>query len=143
VPMAVVGMGKLGGRELNYASDVDVMFVHDGETHEAERAAQVLLRTMSDQTAEGIVFRTDADLRPEGRSGALSRPLGAYTAYWDRWARAWEFQALLKARGVAGDRDLAESFLNEARGRVSPEVARPDVVREIRAMKARREAELR
>lgn len=142
VTMAVIGMGKLGGRELNYASDVDVMFVHDGDARDAERAAQTLLRAMSEQTADGIVFRTDADLRPEGRSGALSRPLGAYTAYWDRWAQAWEFQALLKARRVAGDEALAEQFLDEARRRVFPDVARPDIVREIRAMKARSEAEL-
>ena len=65
---------------------------------------------MSDQTADGIVFRTDADLRPEGRSGALSRALDAYTAYWDRWAQAWEFQALLKARPVAGDHALADAL---------------------------------
>ena len=143
VAIAVIGMGKLGGRELNYASDVDVMFVHDGDTREAERAAQMLLRVMSHQTAEGIVFRTDADLRPEGRAGALSRPLGAYTAYWDRWARAWEFQALLKARRVAGENTLAARFLHEAQQRAFPPVAHPDIVREIRAMKARSEAELR
>ena len=142
VAMAVIAMGKLGGRELNYASDVDVMFVHEGEARDAERTAQVLLRTMSEQTAEGIVFRTDADLRPEGRSGALSRALPAYTAYWDRWAQAWEFQALLKARGVAGDEALAARFLHEAQQRVFPETARPDIVREIRAMKARGEAEM-
>jgi glutamate-ammonia-ligase adenylyltransferase len=141
-PMAIIGMGKLGGRELNYSSDVDVMFVHEGAAHDAERAARTVLRTMSDQTDEGIVFRTDADLRPEGRSGALSRALGAYTAYWDRWAQAWEFQALLKARRVAGDRALGERFLHEARDRVYPEAARPSIVREIRAMKARSEAEL-
>ena len=75
VTMAVIGMGKLGGLELNYASDVDVMFVHDGDARAAERAAQTVLRIMSEQTTDGIVFRTDADLRPEGRSGALSRPL--------------------------------------------------------------------
>ena len=98
---------------------------------------------MSEQTAEGIVFRTDADLRPEGRSGALSRALDAYTAYWDRWAQAWEFQALLKARPVAGDPALAARFLEEADARVFPDVARPDIVREIRAMKARSEADLR
>ena len=132
VSMAVIGMGKLGGRELNYASDVDVMFVHDGSSRDAEYAAQAVLRTMSNQTADGIVFRTDADLRPEGRSGALSRALDAYTAYWDRWAQAWEFQALLKARGVAGDEALATRFLSEAEQRVFPDVARPDVVREIR-----------
>ena len=143
VTMAVIAMGKLGGRELNYASDVDVMFVHDGEAREADRVAQAVLRVMSEQTADGIVFRTDVALRPEGRAGALSRPLGAYTAYWDRWARAWEFQALLKARGVAGDGELATRFLEEARRRVFPEGANPDLVREVRAMKARSEAELR
>jgi glutamate-ammonia-ligase adenylyltransferase len=143
VTMAVIGMGKLGGRELNYSSDVDLVFVHDGRGRDAERAARALLHTMSDQTADGIVFRSDAGLRPEGRSGALSRALGAYTAYWDRWAQAWEFQALLKARPVAGDRALAERFVHEAEARVFPEIARPDIVREIRAMKARNETELR
>jgi len=143
VTMTVIAMGKLGGRELNYSSDVDVMFVHDGAGGEAERAARSLLRTMSEQTADGIVFRTDADLRPEGRNGALSRALDAYTAYWDRWAQGWEFQALLKARRVAGDAALAERFLSEAERRVFPDIARPDIVREIRAMKARSEADLR
>src|SRR6202042_3319835 len=99
--------------------------------------------TMSDQTADGIVFRSDAGLRPEGRSGALSRALGAYTTYWDRWAQAWEFQALLKARAVAGDHALAAQFLAEAQQRVFPAIARSDIVREIRAMKARSESELR
>ena len=103
--MAVIGMGKLGGTELNYASDVDVLFVHDGDSAEAERAARALLRVMTEPTADGIVFRTDSDLRPEGRSGALSRPLDGYEAYWARWAQAWELQALIKARPVAGDAD--------------------------------------
>ncbi len=71
-------MGKLGGRELNYASDVDVLFVHEGDGAVAERAARAVLTTMSEPTADGIVFRTDADLRPEGRSGPLSRTLEAY-----------------------------------------------------------------
>ena len=73
--MAIIGMGKLGGGELNYASDVDVLFVHDGDgaRHDAEHAARAVLRVMSEPTADGIVFRTDAALRPEGRAGALSR----------------------------------------------------------------------
>jgi glutamate-ammonia-ligase adenylyltransferase len=75
VRFAIIGMGKLGGRELNYASDVDVLFVHDGDSAEAERAARALLRVMTEPTADGIVFRTDPDLRPEGRSGALSRTI--------------------------------------------------------------------
>ena len=87
VPIAVIGMGKLGGNELNYASDVDVVFVHDGDSAEAERAARAVMRAMTEPTRDGIVFRTDADLRPEGRSGALSRTLGSYSTYWQRWAQ--------------------------------------------------------
>ena len=101
-------MGKLGGDELNYASDVDVLFVHDGDAREADRIARAVLATMSTPTADGIVFRTDADLRPEGRAGALSRTVDSYVAWYERWARHWEFQALIKARPVAGDADLGE-----------------------------------
>jgi glutamate-ammonia-ligase adenylyltransferase len=143
VPVAVVGMGKLGGRELNYSSDVDVLFVHDGDVAEAERVARSVLHTMSAPTADGIVFRTDADLRPEGRSGAISRSVDAYEAYWQRWAQAWEFQALLKARPVAGDAELGKEFATRAERYVWPETLDPDAVREIRAMKARTEQLLR
>jgi glutamate-ammonia-ligase adenylyltransferase len=145
VPMTVIGMGKLGGNELNYASDVDVIFVHrgDGETAEAERAARAVLRVMSEPTAEGIVFRTDAALRPEGRAGALSRSVDAYVAYWERWARPWELQALIKARPVAGDDELGAAFAERTSPFVWPELLDPDAVREIRAMKARTEEMLR
>lgn len=143
VPMAVIGMGKLGGRELNYSSDVDVMFVHEGPARDAERAAKAVLHTMSAPTAEGIVFRTDADLRPEGRSGALSRSLDAFEAYWDRWVQTWELQALIKAWPVAGDPALGTAFMERCEPRVWPDVLDPDAVREIRAMKARTEAMLR
>jgi glutamate-ammonia-ligase adenylyltransferase len=140
VPMAVIGMGKLGGSELNYASDVDVVFVHDGESDDAERAARALLRVMTEPTAAGIVFRTDADLRPEGRAGALSRNLDAFAAYWERWAQAWELQALIKARPVAGDLPLGGAFIARAEPFVWPDVLDPAAVHEIRAMKARTEA---
>jgi glutamate-ammonia-ligase adenylyltransferase len=145
VPMSVIAMGKLGGNELNYASDVDVMFVHsgEGETAEAERAARAVLRVMSEPTSEGIVFRTDAALRPEGRAGALSRTLDAYVAYWEQWARPWELQAMIKARAVAGDRELGDAFVDRASPFVWPELLDPDAVREIRAMKARTEEMLR
>jgi [glutamine synthetase] adenylyltransferase / [glutamine synthetase]-adenylyl-L-tyrosine phosphorylase len=142
VRLAVIGMGKLGGGELNYASDVDVLFVHDGDGTAAEHAARELLTTMTAPSADGIVFRTDADLRPEGRSGPLSRTLEAYRAYYERWARPWEFQALLKARPVAGDDHLGTRFLETAQPFVWPDVLDPDAVRSVRAMKARAESEM-
>src|SRR5258707_5789023 len=129
--MAVIGMGKLGGRELNYSSDVDVLFVHEGDSAAAERVARGLLTTMARPTPFGIVFRTDADLRPEGRAGPLSRSLDAYRTYWDKWASTWEFQALIKARPVAGDTELGRAFLEAAQPHVWPERLDPDAVREI------------
>jgi len=140
--ITVVGMGKLGGRELNYSSDVDVLFVHEGDSTAAERAARALMTTMAQPTPYGIVFRTDADLRPEGRSGPLSRSLDAYKAYWDKWASTWEFQALIKARPVAGDAELARAFMAAAEPHVWPERLDPDAVREVRMMKARAEEEV-
>jgi glutamate-ammonia-ligase adenylyltransferase len=139
VTMTVIGMGKLGGRELNYASDIDVLFVHDGDADTAERAARAVLSTMSTPTEDGIVFRTDANLRPEGRQGPLTRTLASYTTYYDEWARTWEFQALLKARPVAGDPELGQRFMAVATPRVWPEKLDPDAIREIRAMKERAE----
>ncbi len=143
IPFSMVGMGKLGGAELNYASDVDVLFVHDGPSEEADRVARAVLQTMTTPTADGIVFRTDADLRPEGRAGALSRTVDSYEAWYQQWARSWEFQALLKARPVAGDADLGARWFEMSRTYVWPDRLDPDAVREARAMKARSEAELK
>ncbi len=144
-PMAVIGMGKLGGAELNYASDVDVLFVHDGDglLEEAERVVRTVLRVMTEPGPDGIVFRTDIALRPEGRAGALSRTIEAYEGYWKEWARTWELQALLKARPVAGALALGELFIARAEPYVWPEVLDPDAVREVRMMKARTEELLR
>ena len=140
--IAIIGMGKLGGRELNYSSDVDVLFVHEGAGAAAGRVARHLLTTMARPTQHGIVFRTDADLRPEGRAGPLSRSLDAYKAYWEKWASNWEFQALIKARPVAGDAALGRAFMEAAQPHVWPERLDPDAVREIRMMKARAEQEV-
>jgi glutamate-ammonia-ligase adenylyltransferase len=142
IPISVIGMGKLGGRELNYASDVDILVVHDGDGHEADRVVRSVLVTMTTPTADGIVFRTDADLRPEGRAGPLSRTLASYESWYERWARSWEFQALIKARPVAGDAELGAAFLDLTRQFVWPHHLDPDVIREVRAMKARAEDEL-
>ncbi|MFI5372598.1 MAG: bifunctional [glutamine synthetase] adenylyltransferase/[glutamine synthetase]-adenylyl-L-tyrosine phosphorylase [Candidatus Eisenbacteria bacterium] len=139
VPFAVIGMGKLGGRELNYASDIDVLFVHSGDADDAERAARGLLAAMTTATEDGIVFRTDANLRPEGRAGPLTRTIASYESYYDGWARAWEFQALVKARPVAGDAELGQQFMALTTPRVWPARLDPDAIREIRAMKGRAE----
>ncbi|MFN0089144.1 MAG: bifunctional [glutamine synthetase] adenylyltransferase/[glutamine synthetase]-adenylyl-L-tyrosine phosphorylase [Acidimicrobiales bacterium] len=139
-PMAVIGMGKLGGRELNYASDVDVLFVHEGDQEESAAAAKRLLSIMSEPTSEGIVFRTDADLRPEGRAGLLSRTVAAYGDYYRSWAGHWERQALIKARFVAGDGELANRFFDAVLPTVWDGPLDPDALREIRAMKSRSEA---
>ena len=127
--VAVVGMGKLGGRELNYASDIDVLFVGDGDTRPVLEAARAC-------------FRVDVDLRPEGRDGPLVRTLPSYEQYWDRWASTWEFQALLKARPVAGDPALGDAFLAAAQKRVWGRPFGAEELREVRAMKARTEGEV-
>ena len=109
--LAIIGMGKLGGNELNYASDVDVLFVAiDAETGERQaRAIMDIARSC---------FRVDTDLRPEGRDGPLARSLESYMTYWERWADTWEFQALLKARAVTGDPELGAAFIAAAGERV-------------------------
>jgi [glutamine synthetase] adenylyltransferase / [glutamine synthetase]-adenylyl-L-tyrosine phosphorylase len=127
--LCVVGMGKLGGRELNYASDVDVLFVGGDAT-----TARAVLGLA------GRAFRIDADLRPEGRSGPLTRSLEGYRAYWQRWAQTWEFQALIKARPVAGDAAVGKSFATAAADAVWGRTIRADELAEVRAMKARTEA---
>ncbi|HEV8425833.1 MAG TPA: bifunctional glutamine-synthetase adenylyltransferase/deadenyltransferase, partial [Actinomycetes bacterium] len=104
VRLAVLGMGKLGGAELNYVSDIDVLFCHqpvegadpEAAARAAERMVRGVMRGLSAVTSEGTCFEVDANLRPEGRNGPLSRTLGSYLAYWDRWAQPWELQALIK-----------------------------------------------
>ncbi|MDQ6727034.1 MAG: bifunctional [glutamine synthetase] adenylyltransferase/[glutamine synthetase]-adenylyl-L-tyrosine phosphorylase, partial [Actinomycetota bacterium] len=133
--LAVIGMGKLGGTELNYSSDVDIVFVGSGAP-EDDRAARAVL------DAARTCFRVDVDLRPEGRDGPLVRSLDAYEAYWDRWAHTWEFQALLKARPVAGDPELGERFLAQAQRRLWERPFTAEDLRAVRAMKSRAESEL-
>jgi len=138
-PFAILAMGKLGGRELNYASDVDVLFVHEGDEFTAVRTARRVIALMSDQTVDGIVFRTDADLRPDGKVGALSRTVAAYRAHYAERALAWERQALLKSRFCAGDVDLAVTWFSATRPALWEAPLADDDVRSIRALKARAE----
>ncbi|MGB9376177.1 MAG: bifunctional [glutamine synthetase] adenylyltransferase/[glutamine synthetase]-adenylyl-L-tyrosine phosphorylase, partial [Mycobacteriales bacterium] len=105
--LAVIGLGKCGGRELNYVSDVDVVFVAEPADPEALRTATALASQLIGICGE-VAWPVDAGLRPEGRDGPLVRTLDSHVAYYERWATTWEFQALLKARPLAGDRALGE-----------------------------------
>lgn len=139
--LAVVALGKLGAGELNYASDIDLILVaRDAGGTSAPSAPVVDPRPFVDLAR--TAWRIDLDLRPEGRSGALVRTLASYRAYWSRWADTWEFQALLKARPIAGDRGLGTEFSVAAAGEVWGRPFGADELRELRQMKARSEIEL-
>ena len=113
--LAVIGMGKGGAGELNYISDVDVIFVAESADPELEntrmleiatKLATRMMRAMDSTNQEPALWQVDANLRPEGKAGALVRTLDSHASYFSRWAENWEFQALLKARPMAGDNDL-------------------------------------
>ena len=148
--LAVVGMGKCGARELNYVSDVDVVFVaapgrmpdgSEAEEYEALRTgtqlAAGMMRLCGEVTAEGSIWQVDAALRPEGKSGPLVRTLASHAAYYQRWAKTWEFQALLKARPVAGDMELGEAYVGFVSPLIWSAVERDHFVDDVRAMRRR------
>src|SRR5439155_13618404 len=139
--LAVIGMGKLGGAEVTYHSAADVVFVHGGAgggAHEtASNAAAAVIAVLTEPTAEGIALRVDPNLRPEGRSGPLSRSLPSMGEYYARHAATWERQALLKARPVAGDPALGSRFLEVVEPLVYPEVLPPSAIEDVRSSKAR------
>ena len=137
--LAVIALGKWGGRELNYASDIDLVFVHQGDQQAAAGVAAAFISAMVERTGEGVRFRVDADLRPEGSSGPLTRSIDSYQAYWERWAQTWELQAMMKARVVAGDLALGQRFLAAVEPFVFPDTLGAEAVRDIRTMKARTE----
>lgn len=141
-PMAVMAFGKWGGHELNYWSDIDLMFVFDGGAADAavaNRTAAGVMRRLGDRGPDGVVIHPDADLRPEGSRGPLARSLEAYRTYYQRWAEPWEFQALLKVRHGAGDLEVGASFLDMVEEVLWPETLNPDSLRSLRTLKARME----
>ncbi|MFD3517855.1 bifunctional [glutamine synthetase] adenylyltransferase/[glutamine synthetase]-adenylyl-L-tyrosine phosphorylase [Streptomyces sp. NPDC058657] len=143
--LAVIAMGKCGGHELNYISDVDVIFVGeaaDGADEEkavraATRLASHLMRICSETTVEGTIWPVDANLRPEGRNGPLVRTLSSHLAYYQRWAKTWEFQALLKARPVAGDLALGEEYVAALSPLVWQAAERENFVPDVQRMRRR------
>ncbi|MFE1467594.1 bifunctional [glutamine synthetase] adenylyltransferase/[glutamine synthetase]-adenylyl-L-tyrosine phosphorylase [Nocardiopsis dassonvillei] len=159
--LAVIGMGKCGGRELNYVSDVDVVFVAEpavaGDADEdagagpgsgepvdeqaamraATRLATAMMRIPAETDAEGALWEVDPALRPEGRNGPLVRPLSGHRAYYERWAKTWEFQALLKARPIAGDAELGRAYMDLISPMVWEAAGRKDFVEDVQAMRRR------
>ena len=150
VRLAVIGMGKTGGRELNYVSDVDVVYVcepgelPDGSMLEERTALAVgtrlatgLQRVCSGASDEPALWPVDAALRPEGAQGPLVRTLASHVAYYERWAETWEFQALLKARPVAGDAALGRDYRAAVDPFIWSAVHREHFVEDARAMRRR------
>ena len=146
VRWSVIAMGKTGARELNYISDVDVMHVvapaHEGCEEEdvitiGAALARELARACSERTAEGSLWQVDANLRPEGKDGPLVRTLDSYRRYYTEWAKSWEFQALLKARAAAGDRDLGAAYEEMVEPWVWQASTREGFVEDTRAMRRR------
>ena len=142
IRLAVIAMGKTGGRELNYISDVDVVYVHGDDTEPATAAklAASLQRVCAGPSGEPPLWQVDTNLRPEGRNGPLTRDLGSFEAYWNRWAQTWEFQALLKAREVAGDQELSATFTAAAAPLVWQASTRENFVADVQAMRRRVES---
>jgi glutamate-ammonia-ligase adenylyltransferase len=130
--LAVIAMGKCGARELNYVSDVDVIFVAEPADPVSARIAGEMMRLASE-----AFFQVDAGLRPEGRHGELVRTLESHTAYYQQWAKTWEFQALLKARPAAGDAELGKQYIDTLMPMVWNACEREDFVSEVQAMRRR------
>jgi len=149
VDLAVIGMGRLGGAEMGYGSDADVLFVHrvrpgseEGRAASAANAIAHALRRLLSEPAPDPAFEVDANLRPEGRQGALSRSLSAFAEYYQRWVSTWEVQALLRAEPIAGDEALGREFVALIDPlRYPAEGLTPEQVAEIRRIKARVDSE--
>ncbi len=148
--IAIIALGKCGGLELNYVSDVDVVFVvepgelPDGSLAEESAAlttgtalAKGVMRAANEPTEEGTIWEVDPALRPEGKSGALVRTLASHVGYYERWAQTWEYQALLKARFAAGDADLGEAYVDSIMPFVWSAADRPDFVADVQRMRRR------
>ncbi|MBC9712407.1 bifunctional [glutamine synthetase] adenylyltransferase/[glutamine synthetase]-adenylyl-L-tyrosine phosphorylase [Streptomyces sp. TRM66268-LWL] len=143
--LAVIAMGKCGGHELNYVSDVDVIFVaaaadgaEEGKALQAAtRLASHMMRICSETTVEGTIWPVDANLRPEGRNGPLVRTMASHLAYYQRWAKTWEFQALLKARPVAGDPELGREYIETLSPLVWQAAERENFVPDVQKMRRR------
>ncbi|MBI2192551.1 MAG: bifunctional [glutamate--ammonia ligase]-adenylyl-L-tyrosine phosphorylase/[glutamate--ammonia-ligase] adenylyltransferase [Planctomycetes bacterium] len=153
--MAILALGKLGGRELNYSSDIDILFLYssDGEVEAApgarrrgltnqeffDRLAEEIIRWIAEPTEGGFVFRVDTRLRPDGQSGPLTRGLASALNYYATAARMWERQALIKARCAAGCRELGERFIQNLQPLIYRKYLTFEEIREIKEVKEQME----
>lgn len=144
VGLAVIGMGKCGARELNYISDVDVIYVIEAPDLEDAKAATIgtalaagISRAISSTAPEPGLWEVDANLRPEGKSGPLVRTLPSHLSYYAKWADSWEFQALLKARTIAGDKELGSRYEQAVQPLVWASAGREGFVESVQAMRRR------
>ncbi|WP_308464745.1 bifunctional [glutamine synthetase] adenylyltransferase/[glutamine synthetase]-adenylyl-L-tyrosine phosphorylase [Rathayibacter soli] len=145
--LAIIGMGKSGARELNYLSDVDVIFVTEPNEPAglsstravdiATRLAVLTIRGIDAPAREPELWEVDVNLRPEGKDGALVRTLDSHLAYYQRWAKSWEFQALLKASPLAGDRALGRAYVDALAPQVWASALRENFVESVQAMRER------
>ncbi|MFL6047160.1 MAG: bifunctional [glutamine synthetase] adenylyltransferase/[glutamine synthetase]-adenylyl-L-tyrosine phosphorylase [Propionibacteriaceae bacterium] len=149
--LAVVGLGKCGAQELNYVSDVDVLFVaepvlgadgtplvsNDQAVQITTRMAAEMTRICSAHTSAGTIWEVDAALRPEGKAGQLVRTLSSHRVYYEKWAKTWEFQAMLKARPAAGDLELGQAFVDLVAPMVWRAAERENFVADTQAMRKR------
>ncbi len=138
-PLAIIAMGKTGGRELNYVSDVDVIFVTDStdSLDTAIALARGVIHACGAVTNEGAIWEVDTALRPEGKQGALVRTVESHAGYYERWASTWEFQALLKARFAAGDQLVGEEYMMRIQPFVWAAADRKDFVPDVQSMRRR------
>jgi glutamate-ammonia-ligase adenylyltransferase len=147
----VLGLGKLGGQELNYSSDVDVMFIYSEEGRASpamtnhqffNRLAEAFIAEVGRMTSDGMLYRIDLRLRPEGDTGPLSRSLAGFENYYAQWGQTWERMMLIKTRGVAGDQALAAEFLEMIQSFRYPRSVNEGVLKEVAGMKHRIETEV-
>ncbi len=150
----IFAMGKLGGRELNFSSDIDLLFVYDqeGETQGGERSianseyfhklGEQIIKAMAEQTADGLIFRVDMRLRPHGRLAPLATNIESTVEYYERYGRAWERQALIKARAAAGYKALGTQFVERVRQFVFPRYFDDVTLEDIRETKLQMEAQI-
>ncbi len=148
---SIIGMGKLGGQELNYSSDVDVIFIYGEEgtltptltNHQFfTKLAEEIIRAVGTSSAEGNIFRIDLRLRPEGKSGPLVRSLDSCENYYAEFGETWERMALIKARPVAGDEKVGKEFIEMVQPFVYARHAGENVIQQMAALKKRIEEEV-